>query len=160
MRHGHSLANQRGIIVSHPDHGRNDYGLSELGRGQVEASLRQDIHLDANTVIVTSDFKRARETAGIVFEWFACNVAILEEPRLRERDFGELELATDDHYGEVWQRDEVNPDSRVRGVESVNQVMARVTAVVADHESQFCAANILFISHGDALQVLQTAEDR
>jgi probable phosphoglycerate mutase len=157
MRHGHSLANQQGIIVSHPDNGMNDYGLSEPGRGQVEASLRQEIHLDANTVIVTSDFKRARETAGIVFEWFACNVAILEEPRLRERDFGELELATDDHYGEVWQQDEVNPDSRVRGVESVNQVMARVTAVVADYERRFSAANILFISHGDALQVLQTA---
>ena len=157
MRHGHSMANQQGIIVSHPDNGRNNYGLSELGRRQVKASLQQNNHLDANTVIVSSDFKRATETAGIAFDKLACGIPICEEPRLRERDFGELELAADDSYNEVWQCDEVNPDSRFRGVESVNQVMARVSAVVADYESQYSGATLLFISHGDALQILQTA---
>ena len=117
MRHGHSLANQQGVIVSHPENGRDNYGLSELGRRQVRASLQQNNQLDANTVVVTSDFKRARESAGIAFEVLACSVSICEEPRLRERNFGELELATDDSYGEVWQQDEINPDSRFRGVE-------------------------------------------
>ena len=157
MRHGHSMANQQGIIVSHPDNGRNNYGLSELGREQVKASLRQDDHLDASTMVVTSDFKRARETAGIVFEMLACSASLCEEPRLRERDFGELELGADDCYNEVWQQDAVNPDSRVRGVESVNQLMARVSSVVADYENQYSGATILFVSHGDALQILQTA---
>jgi probable phosphoglycerate mutase len=157
MRHGHSMANQQGIIVSHPDNGIEDYGLSDLGCRQVKVNLQQNGHLDSNTVIVASDFKRARETAGIALAELACNLPICEEPRLRERDFGELELGADDSYDEVWQQDEVNPDSRVRGVESVNQVMARVTAVVADYESQYSAATLLFISHGDALQILQTA---
>jgi probable phosphoglycerate mutase len=157
MRHGHSMANQQGIIVSHPDNGRNNYGLSELGREQVKASLQQDSYLDAGTVIVTSDFKRARETAGIVFEMLACSASLCEEPRLRERDFGELELGADDRYNEVWQQDEVNPDSQFRGVESVNQLMARVSSVVADYENQYSGATILFVSHGDALQILQTA---
>jgi len=157
LRHGHSMANQQGIIVSHPDNGRDNYGLSELGHKQVRASLQQDNHLDAGTIVVTSDFKRARETAEIVIEMLACRATLCEETRLRERDFGELELAADDSYNEVWQQDEVNPDSQVRGVESVNQVMARVSAVVADYEAQYFAATILFISHGDALQILQTA---
>ncbi len=157
MRHGHSMANQQGIIVSHPDNGIDSYGLSELGRKQVKASLRQDDHLDASTMVVTSDFKRARETADIALEMLACKVSIYEESRLRERDFGELELGADDSYSEVWQQDEVNPDSQARGVESVNPVMARVSSVVADYESQYSAATILFISHGDALQILQTA---
>jgi broad specificity phosphatase PhoE len=157
MRHGHSLANQQGVIVSHPENGRDNYGLSELGRNQVRASLQQNNLLDANSVVVTSDFKRARESAGIAFEVLACSVSICEESRLRERNFGELELATDDSYGEVWQQDEINPDSRFRGVESVNQVMARVTAVVADYENRYSAATILLVSHGDALQILQTA---
>jgi broad specificity phosphatase PhoE len=157
MRHGHSLANQQGVIVSHPENGRDNYGLSELGRNQVRASLQQNNQLDANSVVVTSDFKRARESAGIAFEVLACSVSICEESRLRERNFGELELATDDRYGEVWQQDEINPDSRFRGVESVNQVMARVTAVVADYENRYSAATILLVSHGDALQILQTA---
>jgi len=157
MRHGHSMANQQGIIVSHPDNGRENYGLSELGRKQVRASLQQNNHLDAGTVIVTSDFKRARETAAIASEMLACSASLCEESRLRERNFGELELAADDSYNEVWQQDEVNPDSQARGVESVNQVMARVTSVVADYEAQYFEATILFVSHGDALQILQTA---
>jgi probable phosphoglycerate mutase len=157
MRHGHSLANQQGIIVSHPENGRDNYGLSELGCEQVRASLQQNNQLDAKTVVVTSDFKRARESAGIAFQLLACGVSLCEEPRLRERHFGELELASDDGYDQVWQQDEVNPDSRVKGVESVNQVMARVTAVIADYENQYSAATILLVSHGDALQILQTA---
>ena len=160
MRHGHSLANQQGIIVSHPENGRDNYGLSERGRQQVRTSLRQNNQLDAKTVVVTSDFKRARESAGIAFELLACNVSICEESRLRERHFGELELASDDSYDQVWQQDEVNPDSRVKEVESVNQVMARVTSVIADYENQYSAATILLVSHGDALQILQTAFSR
>jgi probable phosphoglycerate mutase len=160
MRHGHSLANQQGIIVSHPENGRDNYGLSERGREQVRTSLRQNNQLDAKTVVVTSDFKRARESAGIAFELLACNVSICEESRLRERHFGELELASDDSYDQVWQQDEVNPDSRVKEVESVNQVMARVTSVIADYENQYSAATILLVSHGDALQILQTAFSR
>ena len=157
MRHGHSMANQQGIIVSHPDNGRDNYGLSELGRKQVRTSLQQANHLDAGTVIVTSDFKRARETAAIVVEMLACSASLCEEPRLRERDFGELELTADDSYSDVWQQDEVNPDSQARGVESVNQVMGRVSSVVADYETRYSAATVLFVSHGDALQILQTA---
>jgi probable phosphoglycerate mutase len=157
MRHGHSVANQQGIIVSHPENGRDNYGLSGQGREQVRASLLQDNQLDAKTVVVTSDFKRARESADIAFELLACGVSLCEEPRLRERHFGELELASNDSYDEVWQQDEVNPDSRVKGVESANQVMARVTAVIADYENQYSATTILLVSHGDALQILQTA---
>jgi probable phosphoglycerate mutase len=108
-------------------------------------------------VIVTSDFKRARETAAIACEMLACSAPLSEEPRLRERNFGELELADDDSYSEVWQQDEMNPDSQLRGVESVNQVMARVSSVVADYEELYSGATVLFISHGDALQILQTA---
>ena len=157
MRHGHSLANQQGIIVSHPDNGCENYGLSGLGREQVRASLRQHSQLNAKTMVVSSDFKRARESAGIACEILACGVSICEEPRLRERHFGELELASDESYDQVWRQDEANPDSQARGVESANQVMARVTAVIADYENQYSAATILLVSHGDALQILQTA---
>ena len=131
--------------------------MSELGREQVKTSLQRDHHLDTDTVIVTSDFKRARETAAIACEMLACSAPLSEEPRLRERNFGELELADDDSYSEVWQQDEMNPDSQLRGVESVNQVMARVSSVVADYEELYSGATVLFISHGDALQILQTA---
>lgn len=157
MRHGHSTANQQGIIVSHPENGCDQYGLSNLGRLQVKESLQNFVLLDVNTIIVSSDFSRARESAEIASALLHCDGSINLDLRLRERDFGELELASDSGYADVWQEDAANPDSRLRGVESVNQVMTRVTSVVAEYEDRYSGATILLVSHGDALQILQTA---
>jgi probable phosphoglycerate mutase len=157
MRHGHSLANQQGIIVSHPDNGCAGYGLSNLGRDQVEASLRQADDLGADMIIISSDFVRARETADIAREILGCQDGVGLEQRLRERNFGEFELTPDSGYEEVWRQDILDPDSQARGVESVNQVMGRVTSLVVDLEKQYSNRRILMVSHGDALQILQTA---
>ena len=157
MRHGHSQANQQGVIVSHPDNGITQYGLSDNGRAQVAASLQQASAFDSETLIVSSDFRRARETAEMAHAALACNRPVRFEPRLRERDFGEFELGTDDAYAEVWREDIRRPEVRYRGVEIASQVMARVTALIVDYEQKFSGRDILVISHGDALQILQTA---
>ena len=157
MRHGHSIANQQGIIVSHPDNGRDRFGLSELGRTQVKQSLQNFDLLDFNTIIVSSDFSRARESAEIASTLLNSDGLIKFDLRLRERNFGELELTPDSGYADVWREDAENPDSQLNGVESVNKVMTRVTTLVAEYEDRFAGATILLVSHGDALQILQTA---
>lgn len=157
MRHGQSFANLRGIIVSHPENGCREYGLSDLGRRQVIASLAANHSLGENTLIVSSDFERALETARIAHRRLACAAAIVVDERLRERNFGELELTPDSGYAAVWQRDAADPDSHWRGVESPNRVMRRVTSLIADLEVSHRNATLLLVSHGDALQILQTA---
>ncbi len=157
MRHGHSLANAQGIIVSHPENGCRGYGLSESGRSQVAQSLSRASGLNAETLIICSDFKRARESADIACSMLACRTPVVTEQRLRERNFGSYELSADSGYEEVWQQDALDADSRRNGVESVNQVMQRVTLVVRDLERQYGEASILLVSHGDALQILQAA---
>ena len=157
MRHGHSIANQQEIIVSHPDNGCDRFGLSELGRQQVKQSLQNFGLLDVKTIIVSSDFCRARESADIASALLNGEASITLDSRLRERNFGELELTPDSGYMDVWQQDAKDPDSQLRGVESVNQVMSRVTSVVAEYEDRYTGATILLVSHGDALQILQTA---
>ena len=157
MRHGHSIANLEGIIVSHPENGVNDYGLSKEGRAQVLNTMQTNNRLDSNTLIVSSDFMRAQESAEIAHDLLKCRLPVCFDLRLRERYFGELELGADSYYSEVWKEDENNPDSRLRGVESVNQVMKRVTAVVSEYEKKITSATLLLVSHGDALQILQTA---
>jgi len=157
MRHGQSLGNQQGIIVSDPANGCAGFGLSERGREQVRASLQRDGMLDADTLIVSSDFRRAHESAGIAHALLDCRSPLEFDVRLRERNFGEFELGPDSAYEEVWQQDELNPDSAYRAVESVNQVMARVTALIADFEQRYAQRSLLLVSHGDALQILQTA---
>jgi len=157
MRHGHSLANLQGIIVSHPENGRGAYGLSDLGRRQVADSLAAAQSLDEKTLIVSSDFERALETARIARRTLGCTNPVIVDERLRERNFGELELTSDRGYEAVWQQDAADPDSDWRGVESPNRVMQRVTSVVAEYEASHRGATLLLVSHGDALQLLQTA---
>jgi probable phosphoglycerate mutase len=157
MRHGHSIANQQGIVVSHPENGCAGYGLSELGVDQVQASLQQERRLDADTIIVSSDFRRALESAAIAQRRLGCVSPIATDIRLRERYFGELELGPDSAYQAVWQQDQKDPDSGFLGVETANQVMTRVSALIVELEARYRHARLLLVSHGDALQILQTA---
>ena len=157
MRHGQSLANLQQVIVSHPQNGVDAYGLSEHGMMQARESVQACSRFNSNLLIVSSDFRRARETAEIAHEFLGSTNSLQLDQRLRERNFGEWELTPDSAYPLIWARDEVNPENDERGVESPNQVMARVTALVRDYEQKYAGATILLISHGDALQLLLTA---
>jgi len=157
MRHGQSQANIQQVIVSDPRNGIDEYGLSEQGAVQVRESLQLDPGLDSDILIVSSDFKRARESAEIAHEILGCVQPLKFDERLRERNFGDWELTPDSAYPLVWAGDETNADNTERGVESPNQVMLRVSALVYDYEVKHSNATILIVSHGDALQILQTA---
>ena len=157
MRHGHSLANQQGIIVSHPENGIPGFGLSVSGESQVSTTIPPDSLLDTSTMIISSDFKRARESAEIICKMLNCKTAIHFDVRLRERNYGNLELSTDKNYARVWKMDKNNPDNQSLGVESPNQVMCRVSDLIIDYETIFSGETLLLVSHGDALQILQAS---
>ena len=157
IRHGNSLANQQGIIVSHPENGVPGYGLSETGQSQVLESLARDKQLDSTALIVSSDFRRARETAEIIHQQLNSETPLCFDPRLRERNFGELELGPDNAYERIWAKDKISADNRPATVESANQVMTRVSDLIRDYENSYVDMTLLLVSHGDALQILQTA---
>ena len=157
MRHGHSLANQQGIIVSDPANGCGGYGLSETGRAQVRACRLSEHGLDGDTVIVSSDFARALESAQIVQELLGSGSGVTTNRRLRERFFGDLELGPDNAYDDVWRQDLLDPSVSVQGAETAERVMARVTGLIVELEREFHDRHLLLVSHGDALQILQTA---
>ena len=156
MRHGQSKANAVGIIVSCIDNDRRgDYGLSELGREQALAAARR-CGLPKDTLIWSSDFSRARQTAEIVrAQLGAAEVAIAEA--LRERCFGEWEGSATGHYARVWASDEADPNHPDGDVESAAAVVDRTTALIMDLERQYSGRDILLVSHGDPLQILQAA---
>lgn len=157
MRHGESEANRLGLIVSAPDNGVPGYGLSEHGWEQVWASIRQETRLDADTLIYSSDFKRAYETAEIVHEHLACRTAITPHPALRERFFGDLEGHHHHYYQQIWDADALDANHTQHQVESANAVMARVTRCVSELNQAWLSRKILLVAHGDVLQILQTA---
>ncbi len=155
MRHGQSLANSSGIIVSHPQNGLGNYGLSDSGRQQVNNAIGLS-SLNSETRVFSSDFKRAVETADIVHRCLNCNLPVTFDERLRERNFGELELGPDSRYPEVWENDRHDTGPGYLDAESVYSVAKRASSIVLNCEKQFNSETCLLIAHGDILQILQT----
>jgi probable phosphoglycerate mutase len=153
MRHGESKANASGVIVSHIETDRRgDYGLSELGRRQADAAA-ECCGLPADTVICSSDFSRARQTAEIVRARLGAPPVVVA-PALRERCFGDLEGSSTDSYARVWAADEAGTAHANGGVEPAAAVLDRATALVAELEWRYDGRDILLVSHGDTLQIL------
>jgi broad specificity phosphatase PhoE len=154
MRHGQSKANAAGIIVSSIEHDRRgDYGLSERGRQQALAAAR-GCGLPGDTVICTSDFSRATQTAQIVREHLGVQEVVIAKA-LRERCFGEWEGSATSNYARVWAADETDRGQADGDVEPAAAVLDRVTAFIADLEQRYSGRDILLVSHGDTLQILQ-----
>jgi glucosyl-3-phosphoglycerate phosphatase len=164
MRHGQSKANVLGIIVSCPDNDRNgDYGLTELGREQALAAASAS-GLPPHTVIYSSDFSRARETAEIVRARLGAPEVRLATA-LRERCFGSWEGTDTANYAKVWAADEAGPADEVgrptensqteSDVEPPSAVLHRLTDFIASLEQEHTGKDILLVSHGDTLQILQ-----
>jgi probable phosphoglycerate mutase len=159
LRHGRSMANDEGVIISDPDQGVPEYGLSDEGQRQVASSVTEAMHsgeLDATTLIVTSDFARARQSAEIASVVLGARDVIVT-PRLRERFFGKWEKKHHSSYRSVWERDAQYGANRHDGVGSTSEVLARTTSLVGDLERDYIGRTILLVSHGDPLQILQTA---
>lgn len=153
MRHGESLANRRGLIVSAPENAMHNYGLTTKGAEQV-LQTALNTRLDRSTIIVSSDFQRAAETADIVHSVIDCENDIIAEQRLRERSFGDWELQDYKHYESIWAQDQSNPTQMKGNVETVQHTLERALSAIEDLETQYIDKNILLVSHGDVLQIL------
>ncbi len=162
MRHGQSEANVAGIIVSDPQIGCNQFGLTALGQQQVIKSASNTSKLNQDTLIISSDFLRAKNTAETTQKILNTLQPIQYSTALRERFFGELNGKNDSQYLMVWDIDQQNPDHQKFNVESANQVVSRVSALIMQLEQQYfdlhknVGQKILLVAHGDVLQLLQT----
>ena len=166
LRHGQSEANAEGLIVSDPVNGVPRYGLTDKGRREAEAAAREVEEIMKHfpghrLVIATSDFRRARETAEALRSSLAPDAVadhdFLIEQRLRERNFGELELQDSSRYAEVWKHDEVSASHSNFQVEPVESVARRASAAVQELDAKYDRAVVLLSSHGDTLQILLSA---
>jgi broad specificity phosphatase PhoE len=153
MRHGQSKANVLGIIVSSVERDRGgDFGLSPEGQRQALASA-QASRLPAGTLICTSDFARAVQTARIAASCLGA-AEVVTAAALRERSFGAFDGGPVSEYTRVWATDTAGGDP-AGGAETAAGVLDRVTAFIADLERRHRDRDILLVSHGDTLQILQ-----
>lgn len=158
LRHGRSVANEKGLIASSLGNAEQSFGLTDEGRAQVLASVgaaRSGIVVPVT--VVSSPLLRARETADIAAEILDTDVRV--DHRLIERSFGELELDCDDRYESVWTLDRRDPTHRTWKVESVVEVWARMQhllrALPDDPDIRATPdSSVLLVSHGDVASIL------
>ena len=159
LRHGWSKANEAGIIVSRIDSGaRLEYGLHATGREQASAAgdAFKAIVQTRPVTILSSDFSRTFETAKLVAAAVG-GVDVEAEPALRERDFGDFELGPNTAYEAVWEQDAIDAKHTAWGVEAASAVLERAAGAVQRVEGAREGHAVLLVSHGDCLQILQTA---
>ena len=146
------MANVADLIVSLPENGLNDYGLSEPGREQAESSARAS-GLTPD-LIVCSDFLRTRQTAEIAAKTLGVSM-VSTHPGLRERGFGQLEKQSGNGYLKVWEEDEKDPTHTQLEVESATALVERAIAVLEELDALHTHKTVLLVSHGDTLRFLQ-----
>ncbi len=158
LRHGESEANRLNLIISSPENGITNYGLTENGRNQAAEAGRRLVEngFDSkNTVFFSSDFKRAYETAQIAAGAIDIEL-IYVTPALRERFFGIYEKQSSSNYELVWELDKNGREDHSTYVEPVYRIAERATALINNCEKWFTGKNIILVSHGDILQITLT----
>eukprot|EP00906_Rhabdomonas_costata_P017377 RCo025072 len=162
LRHGISEANEQKMIVSDPSNGVPRYGLSSAGRTMASNMLQltrtgagKVMFEPSNTVVYSSDFLRAAQTAEIFCSVHNLPPAI-PDTRLRERFFGRLDGGSDSAYDAVWARDASQEGEDTEyGVESCESVCNRLRSFLQDVELAHEGKNIVVASHGDPLGFFQ-----
>ncbi len=158
QKHGYATCNERGVILSNPEEGVKEcWGLTQLGHLATERCASDAVskyHLDHRTVIITSPFCSATQTASIDNMMFAVTVPCITDPDLRQRGYGEAEGKNDTCLFNVWSDDKVDPSHTKWGVESVHAVWERMERCIKRWSAHFADDRpLLFITHDDPLQI-------
>ena len=153
LRHGQTNNNREGRMQ-----GRVDIPLNETGRAQARCAAQRlkGIAFDA---VYSSPLGRAVETAQIVTGLPTQEINI--EPRAVEIDFGvwdnrlhaELEKETE-QFDLLW--DETDKYVPPQGAEPLEEVMARVRAMLQELAARHAGRRILVTTHGGVQQAVFT----
>ncbi len=144
VRHGLTIWNKEGRIQ-----GQLDTDLHDEGRIQAK-KLAERIQSDKWDFIISSDLKRASETAEIISKHAGLPV-LYRDKRLRESSLGELEGTTlqerIERWGEDWRE-------LAQGIESDEGIQKRSLACITEYIEKHPNDRILFVSHGSLIRRL------
>jgi probable phosphoglycerate mutase len=151
VRHGETDWNREGRWQGHADP-----GLNELGRRQAAAAAARLAKQHRGAPVVTSDLRRAAETASTVAAALGVEPAV--DPRLREVDVGSWSGLTRDQVCErdleryrAWQqgRNRGYPDG-----ETFAQLAARATAAMHELFERHAGGTVVAVCHGGTIRAM------
>ena len=157
VRHGQSTWNVEHLVQGQADEAE----LTDLGRAQarLSAALLLGCRLER---LLTSDLRRARQTADILGE--ALTLTPISTTLLREQALGEVEGLPTGQATAAWERAAATVDRdglpllvvdvRLPGGESLRDVLARAQAFLALPWVTEARSDVVVVSHGDTLRVM------
>ena len=153
VRHGETDWNREGRWQGHADR-----GLNARGRAQAEAAATR-LAAEPVAALVTSDLRRARETAEVVSGALGLPAAV--DPRLREVDVGEWSGLTRE---QVRERDPQAYHAWVQGVnagypggETFAQLDHRATQAMRELCARHAGDTVVVVSHGGSIRAMVAA---
>ena len=153
-RHGESVSNVERIISADPEF---ENGVTEEGKQQVTmlAASLKDARID---LIYYSPLQRTRETAEQVAKALALPAdALVADERLLEISFGEYEKKSLGTYHADFSAGLDRLRRAPEGGENWAAVKQRVGSLLYELETTHSGKNILLVSHGGTLQMVQAA---
>ncbi|MBI2068774.1 MAG: class I tRNA ligase family protein [Candidatus Yanofskybacteria bacterium] len=155
LRHGHSEKNGNGkwaeIISSQL---KNDkYHLTEDGKKQAKGVTKKLKKLGKPDLIISSPFKRTKETAHLVAEAFGLKVSIDE--RIGEFNHGSICEGRTSHVCGL-EKEPRKWDTKYGDEESWADLRRRMSQALRDIDSKHEGKRILLVSHGDPIWILET----
>jgi len=150
VRHGEGEHNVEDELDSTDE---KKWGLTEKGREQVLKGAQELKSVDI-TKIITSPFKRTRDSAEILAAELGLDPALIEiEERIREFGFGELSGTS--HAAFLKRRESMEYTDRVPGGASYQDEKNRFGAFLYSLEDTYKNENIVIVSHGIAIESLR-----
>ena len=110
----------------------------------------------SETVMVSSLFKRAKQTAEIIHNVLECKEPLQIDEALNERSFGSCDLKNSSIVYETWKNDALDAVNTQHGIENVMSVLSRTSRLVKRLEETYTDKDIILVSHGDPLRILLT----
>lgn len=152
VRHGETEANRIGCFAA-----SEDIQLTDLGRQQAEevaSSLERQFQ---PSMVYSSRFHRARQTAEIIAARFGLPVQTL--PGVHERDFGCLKGEPYRHMGAMMKSDTAyDPEKRwlwaPHGGESLETVRARAIVALEALQTLHPRTDVVVVSHGAVMETV------
>jgi broad specificity phosphatase PhoE len=151
IRHAESSWNAAGRWQGH-----GDPPLSDRGRAQANA-LARELARETIDVLVSSDLRRAAETAAIVGQARGLQPEL--NPRLRELDLGDWEGLTSDQIertaGDVLRRlNDGDLDVRPGGGENLRELEQRAFSVVTELVDAHLGRRLAIVTHLGVIRAL------
>jgi len=153
MRHTEALSNKKNFLSSYPEEKFNPLTKKGVNDARKKAFSFRNFKID---IIYASPLTRAKQTAEILSE--ILKVPVIFDHRLREIDLGELNGKPYEEFDKFYYdefKEKRDLDKRPLNGESLNDVKKRVINFLLELEKLYKGKNILIVSHGAPLWMLE-----